>query len=82
MFMVTTAKRERLTIDLTPEEHRKIKSYAAFRGKTLKEFVLESIKTKMALEAEQEDLHLLTTKPTEVLMEIWDNDRDAAYDKL
>jgi len=82
IFMATTGKRERLTIDLAPEEHRKIKSYAAFRGKTLKEFVLESIKTKMALEAEQEDLHLLTTKPTEVLMEIWDNDRDAAYDKL
>ncbi|MDD3148825.1 MAG: DUF1778 domain-containing protein [Candidatus Riflebacteria bacterium] len=80
--MSTTAKRERLTIDLTPEEHRKIKSYAAFQGKTLKEFVMESIKTKMALEAEQEDLNLLTTKPTEVLMEIWDNDRDAAYDKL
>ncbi len=80
--MATTAKRERLTIDLTPEEHRKIKSYAAFQGKTLKEFVMESIKTKMALEAEQEDLNLLTTKPTEVLMEIWDNDRDAAYDKL
>ena len=80
--MATTAKRERLTLDLTPEEHRKIKSYAAFQGKTLKEFVMESIKTKMALEAEQEDLNLLTTKPTEVLMEIWDNDRDAAYDKL
>jgi uncharacterized protein (DUF1778 family) len=82
MVMANTAKRERLTIDLTPEEHRKIKSYAAYKGKTLKEFVLDSIQTRMALDAEQEDLKLVMTKPTSLMMEIWDNDRDADYDKL
>jgi len=82
MFMAAATKRERLTIDLTPEEHRKIKSYAAYQGKTLKEFVIESIRTKIALDSEQEDLKMLTTKPTSVLMELWDNDKDAAYDKL
>ncbi|NLF97995.1 MAG: DUF1778 domain-containing protein [Candidatus Riflebacteria bacterium] len=80
--MANTAKRERLTIDLTPEEHRRIKSYAAYQGKTLKEFVLDSIHTRMSLDAEQEDLKLVMTKPTSLMMEIWDNDRDAAYDKL
>lgn len=80
--MGNTAKRERLTVDLTPEEHRRIKAYAAYQGKTLKEFVLESIQTRMALDAEQEDLMLVMTKPTTLMMEIWDNDRDAAYDKL
>ncbi|MBU1105052.1 MAG: DUF1778 domain-containing protein [Candidatus Riflebacteria bacterium] len=80
--MAAATKRERLTIDLTPEEHRKIKSYAAYQGKTLKEFVIESIRTKIALDSEQEDLKMLTTKPTSVLMELWDNDKDAAYDKL
>ena len=80
--MANTAKRERLTIDLTPEEHRRIKSYAAYQGKTLKEFVVESIRTKMALDAEQGDLNLVMTKPTALMMEIWDNERDSAYDKL
>ena len=80
--MVKTAKRDRLTIDLSPEEHRKIKSYAAYQGKTLKEFVVESIRVKMALDSEQEDLNMIMTKPTEVMMEIWDNEMDAAYDKL
>lgn len=80
--MGNTAKRERLTVDLTPEEHRRIKAYAAYQGKTLREFVLESIQTRMALDAEQEDLKLVMTKPTALMMEIWDNDRDAAYDKL
>lgn len=68
--MAKIAKRERLTIDLTSEEHRKIKAYAAYQGKTLKEFVVESIQTKIALDYEQEDLNMLTTKPTSVLMEL------------
>lgn len=80
--MANPVKRERLTIDLTPDEHRKIKSYAAYQGKTLKEFVVESIRTKMALDAEQEDLNQILTKPTALMMEIWDNDRDAEYDQL
>lgn len=80
--MANTAKRDRLTIDLTPEEHRKIKSYAAYQGKTLKEFVVESIRTRMALDAEQKDMNLVMTQPTALMMDIWDNDRDAAYDKL
>ena len=68
--MANTAKRERLIIVLTPEEHRKIKSYAAYQGKTLKEFVAESIRTKMALDAEQGDLNLVMTMPTGLMMEI------------
>lgn len=80
--MANPVKRERLTIDLTPDEHRKIKSYAAYQGKTLKEFVVESIRTKMALDAEQEDLNQILTKPTALMMEIWDNDRDSGYDQL
>lgn len=80
--MANPVKRERLTIDLTPDEHRKIKSYAAYQGKTLKEFVVESIRTKMALDAEQEDLNQILTNPTALMMEIWDNDRDAEYDQL
>jgi len=50
--MAVGEKRERLTIDVTPEIHRKIKSYAASRGKSLREFVLESIKTQMERDSE------------------------------
>ncbi len=80
--MTNSAKRERLTIDLSAEEHRKIKAYAAYRGKTLREFVVESLKTQMALDAEEEDLFMMTTKATEVLQELWDNEKDSAYDKI
>ena len=80
--MPVAAKRERLTIDLLPEEHRKIKAYAAYRGKTLREFVVESVKAKIALDAEEDDLIMITTKPTTLLLELWDNERDSAYDKV
>ena len=33
----------RLAIELTPEQHQKIKTLAAIRGKSIKDFVLEQI---------------------------------------
>ncbi|MHC4953209.1 MAG: plasmid mobilization protein [Planctomycetota bacterium] len=32
----------RISIDVTPEEHKKLKAMAALQGKSIKEFVLES----------------------------------------
>ncbi len=74
---MTTAKRERLTIDLSEEEHRKIKSYAALKGKSMKEFVLESIKNQMLLESETEANNSLLTKTSMLMQDIWDNDKDS-----
>lgn len=74
---MTTVKRERLTIDLSEEEHRKIKSYAALMGKSMKEFVLESIKNQMLLESETEANNSLLTKTSMLMQDIWDNDKDS-----
>jgi len=73
---------ERLTIDLSSGEHRKIKAYAAYRGETLKKFVLESIRNRIEMETEKEDFLKIMTKPTSLLEELWDNETDAAYDDL
>ena len=32
----------RISIDVTPEEHKKLKALAALQGKSIKQFVLES----------------------------------------
>lgn len=79
---MAVAKRERLTIDLSEEEHRKIKSYAALKGKTMKEFVLESIKNQMLIESETEANNSLMTKTSLLMQDIWDNDKDSVYDGL
>jgi hypothetical protein len=73
---------ERLSIDVTFEEHRQIKAYAALLGKTIREFVRESIRQRLERAKEEKMLSSMTSQPSLVLQELWDNEKDAAYDKL
>lgn len=76
--------RERLSIDVFPEEHKKIKFYAAFHGETIREYVIESVRERLRHEAEKRGLSVLITSLSQdpVLQELWDNEKDAAYDKI
>ena len=66
------------------EEHRQIKLFATLSGQTIREFVLESVRARMHREQEAREVSALTkhlnTDP--VLKAIWENERDAAYDRL
>ena len=75
-------KRERLSIDVSPEEHRKIKAYSAIYGKTIREYTLEIIRERLSQEEERLQLLGITTNVGEVLKELWDNEKDAEYDKI
>ena len=77
-------ERERLSIDVLPEEHRRIKAYAALHGETIREYVVESVRERLRREAEEKGLSALTMnlKQDPVLKELWDNEKDAAYDKI
>ena len=76
--------RERLSIDVLPEEHKRIKAYAALRGETIREYVVESVRERLRQEAEERELSALTMNLNQdpVLKELWDNEKDAAYDKI
>ena len=76
--------RDRLSIDVLPEEHRQIKAYAAFHGETIREYVLKCIRERLHRENENRELRALTMHLDQdsVLRELWDNKKDAAYDKL
>lgn len=76
------AKRERMSIDVLPEEHRQIKVFAAIHGETIREYVLESIRERLKKESEEEHFKAMTTKPGQILKEVWDNEKDAEYDSL
>jgi hypothetical protein len=43
----------RLTIEIEPEQHRQIKTLAAFAGMTIKEFILSKIITPSSAEPQQ-----------------------------
>jgi len=76
--------RERLSIDVLPEEHKRIKAYAALHGETIREYVVESVRERLRQEAEERELSALTMNLNQepILKELWDNEKDAAYDKI
>lgn len=82
--MARTAIMERLSIDVRPEEHRQIKAYAALHGQTIRNYVVESIRARMHQESESKELSALTSNihHDPVLKQLWDNKKDAEYDKL
>ena len=79
-----SGERERLSIDVLAEEHRQIKTYAAIHGETIREYVLKSVHERLRREAEEKELLAITghLDQDHVLNNLWDNERDGAYDKL
>jgi len=77
-----TKKRERMSIDVFPEEHKQIKIFAAIHGETIREYVMESVRERLSREKEDTQLMTMTTKINQPLKEIWDNEKDTAYDKI
>ena len=77
-------ERERLSIDISTGEHRKIKACAALHGQTIREYVMQVVRRQLQHEDEARELSSLTghLEQDPVLKKLWDNDKDAAYDKL
>ena len=84
--MSTTAKRSRLTIDLSAEVKHRLRLIAAHRDVSVRQYVLETIAERLSKDwaelAEQEGLLALTARSDPVLAELWDNEKDAAYDAI
>lgn len=75
--------KERLSIDVLPAEHRKIKISAALQGKSIRRYVLECVLERLHQENEEKDLSKISSLGQDiVLKELWDNETDSAYDKL
>lgn len=84
--MATVSKRARLTIDLPMEVKRRLRLVAAQRDVSVRQYMLETIEERLAKDwvelVEQEGLLALTAQADPVLAELWDNEKDAAYDRL
>jgi len=68
--------RNRLSIDIDPEEHQKLKVFAVLQGKTIREYVLESIRERLDRESEEKQLMVMTIQINPVLREVWNNKKD------
>ncbi len=84
--MTTVVERTRLTIDIPAETKRRLRLVAAQRDISIRQYMLETIEERLAKDwaelAEQEGLLALTAQADPVLAELWDNEKDAAYDRL
>ncbi len=82
--MESSTKRPRISIDVQPGVRRRLRLAAAKRDLTLRQYVLEAIEFRLRedLGDDGEDALALTAKADPVLAELWDNPKDAAYDRL
>ena len=81
--MVDSAKRPRISIDVPPLVRRRLRLAAARRDLTVRQYLLEAIEERLREDLGDADGTLaLTAKTDPVLAELWDNSRDAQYDRL
>lgn len=81
--MGSSAKRPRISIDVQPTVRRRLRLAAANRDLTIRQYVLEAIEGRLRKDlGEEGEASALTAKGDPVLAELWDNPRDAAYDRL
>jgi len=78
------AKRPRISIDIDPQARRRLRIAAAKRDVSVRRYVLEAIEERLRedLEDAGEAVFGLTATTDPVLAELWDNRRDAEYDRL
>ncbi len=84
--MTTTQRRARLSIDVPHEARRRIHIAAARRDKSIRDYVWEAVEARLNVDLVHDlsaaDLVALNERADPVLADLWDNPRDAAYDKL
>ena len=82
--MESSAKRPRLSVDVVPAVRRRLRLAAARRDVSVQQYVLEAIEERLRedLGDEGEELLALNAKADPLLAELWDNLKDAAYDRL
>ncbi|MBI3001732.1 MAG: hypothetical protein HYY46_25235 [Deltaproteobacteria bacterium] len=82
--MEASAKRPRISIDVQPAVRRRLRLAAAKRDLTVQQYVLDAIEERLRedLGDEGDEVWGLTAKADPVLAELWDNPRDAEYDRL
>ncbi len=81
--MESSPKRPRVSVELDPELHRSLREAAANRNLSVREYVVQAIEQRLQRDSEGGDRSLaLDLKADPVLAELWDNPRDAAYDRL
>lgn len=82
--MKQSAKRPRISLDVDPGVRRLVRLAAAKRDVSVRQYVMEALEERLRedLGDNGKGLLALTATADPVLAALWDNERDAAYDRL
>ena len=82
----TVERRARLSIDVPREVRRRIHIAAAKCDQSIRDYVCQAVEARLthdlANDMSAADLVALTERADPVLADLWDNPKDAEYDKL
>jgi len=82
---VLQARAARLSIDVPVEDRRRIRIAAAKRDLSIRDYVWQAVEARLARDLAGElavaELTALNDRADPVLADLWDNPKDAAYDK-
>ncbi len=78
--------RARISVDVTPEERRRLKLVAAWRSVSVRHYVTEALEQRLAQDStkmsRETGARALRGADDPVLSDLWDNPLDAEYDRL
>ena len=84
--MSKSSKRPRISVDVQPETRRRLRVAAAKNDLTVRQYLLSAIEDRLKKDLQEMEeqgwLLALTSRTDPVLAELWDNEKDADYDKL
>jgi uncharacterized protein (DUF1778 family) len=79
----SSSQPSRISLEVEPSVHRLLQSAAAAHDQTIGQYVLEAIKDRLRQESEDEaGANAVMAAADPVLAELWDNPKDAEYDRL
>lgn len=80
--MESSPKRPRISIDVVPEVRRRLRIAAAKRDLSVRQYVLDAIEERLREDLGGDGMSALTAQSDPVLAELWNNRKDAEYDRL
>lgn len=83
--MDSSPKRARISIDVQPELRHRVRLAAAKRDLTIQQYLRQAIEARLDVDLPDDvtdEAMALTARTDPVLAELWDNSKDAEYDRL
>lgn len=83
-IMKRAVQRPRISLDVNPAVRRRVRLAAAKRDVSVRQYIMDALQERLRddLGDDGQEVLALTAEADPVLASLWDNVKDAAYDRL